>query len=259
MKERKKITFDEAEEKGFIVSYVDNMDSIIDELSYLGVSYHNCASSEAKTDLIYSLESDEYEISDVSNYIIIDDEKLKKAQEEVCVLLENRDMFRGKASEIREFLERREYIEISKNLIDKVEKVIEKKKDVYIEDLVDMIQEAIKKELQKYLIEKNLKENFKEDKVVVDDDEIIIKKDDEVYFKGYLDNYDCDYDEQAKLLKDVFEEKNRVKVFDEDDIDDEKDYKKATMRVYYFDGLKDEISGEFEEIIDCDEVEFYYK
>ena len=79
-------TTEEADEKGFIVAYVDGVYSIIEELEYLEVPFHHNAKSDELVSLLYSMQSENYDV-DHDLYIIIDDLKLEEERKKEYVLL----------------------------------------------------------------------------------------------------------------------------------------------------------------------------
>ena len=153
MEERKKITFDEAVERGFIVVCVDGVRNMLDELKYLEIPHHPAANKDELIDLLYSMQSEEYDVDD-DLYIILDEDRVnEELEKEYVLLLENGKMIRenednlfelryaaeDKADVAPQMLSNDDY----DDYVESIHCFIREKKVLDIEELAKKVEEAI--------------------------------------------------------------------------------------------------------------------
>lgn len=150
----KTLTMEQVAEKGLNAVYVDSFSSMLEELEYLEIPFHPAAKEDVLIDLLYSMQSEKYDV-DNDLYIILDDDKVEEElKKEYVLLLEDRKMIREDEDNLFEL---RCYIE-SKNgitpqhfmnnddyddYVDSVHSYIREKKIMDVKELSDKIDEVI--------------------------------------------------------------------------------------------------------------------
>jgi len=75
-------TMEQVSEKDLIAVYVDSLSSIIEELEYLGIPFDPTSKDIFLIDLLYSMQSEKYDV-DNDLYIILDDDKVEEAKKNI--------------------------------------------------------------------------------------------------------------------------------------------------------------------------------
>ena len=158
MKERRKISFKEATEREFIVVCI-GVRNILDELKYLEISHHPAASKDELIDLLYSMQSEEYDVDD-DLYIILDKDRVnEELEKEYVLLLEDKKMIRENENNIFEL----RYVAEDKadvapqmlsnndydDYVESIHCFIREKKILDIRELIEKVKEVINEILDK--------------------------------------------------------------------------------------------------------------